>query len=115
MINRLDFWLFGNGHGMAAPYSSQGFYWLVDTLSGRGRMYTWIGGLGAQLQSFEWLTPKPGTCRRIKGRDFRPFNARRNGLRVRVSWATSLPHDLDEQHAAIRSLKADLTSYSVLR
>lgn len=105
----LDFLLFGNGHGLAQPHFDGVFYWLVDKETGRGRFYKFSHGLGAQLESIEWLTPTPGTRRRIKGREFVAFNATRSGPRVRVSWAmTRAPHDLNEKNEAIRQLGRDL-------
>lgn len=105
----LDFWLFGNGHGLAQPHLDGVYYWLVDRETGKGRFYTQSGWFGAQLQSIEWLTPRPGTRRKLKGREFVVFSAERSGPRVRVSWAmTRMPKDIDEANAAIRSLKADL-------
>jgi hypothetical protein len=47
----LDFLLFGNGHGLAAPYFPERFIWIG------GRFYTWIGGHGAQMVSREWRAP----------------------------------------------------------
>jgi len=81
MMFWLDWKLFGNGWGMASPFCDDVFYWL------RGHWYQWIGGFGAQLQSIEWLTPKPGTTRTLLGQEFRVFSANRRGPRVRVSWA----------------------------
>lgn len=104
MIRPLDFWLFGNGYGCGAPLCDQVFYWLS------GGFYTWIGGHGAQLQSFQWRHPRPGEVRRICGVDFRPFNSNRTGPRVRVSWAASLPCPLNEANDWLRQFKAHLSS-----
>lgn len=116
----LDHKIFGNGHGLASPYFDDRFYWLS------GRLYHWIGGLGAQLNSFEWRHPKPGEERTICGRKFRPFNSRRQFLwlfrgkvyaiptpisRVSVSWAYNLPNDLDAANAELRELKSKLGDY----
>lgn len=107
----MTFWLdnqiFGNGHGMKSPYWDNRFYWLS------GRLYTWIGGLGAQLQSTQWLHPKPGETRRLAGRDYKPFNSVRSGLRVRVSWATKLPDDLKEVQAVLSSIERELGTGSI--
>jgi len=105
----LDFWLFGNGHGLAQPHWDGVYYWLVDRDSRVGRFYTFSGWFGSQLQSIEWLTPRPGTRRTLKGREFVVFSAVRAGPRVRVSWAmTRMPKDLNEANAAIRQFGADL-------
>lgn len=109
----LDWMLFGNGYGMKSPYCDDIFYWLHDYTDSntrqRGCFYQWIGGFGAQLTSREWRMPKPGTRRRIAGRNFVVFQASRRLLRVEVSWAmVDLPKDIDEANAAIRSLKGDL-------
>lgn len=112
MTLTLDQWIFGNGHGLKSPYFDDIYLWLVDTKpaersGSNGRRYTWIGGIGAQLRSFEWRVPKPGTRRILAGREFVVFNATRRGLRVDVSWAlVGLPRSLDEANAAIRELSA---------
>src|SRR3546814_6094408 len=59
MILPLDHLIFGNGHGMKSPYFDNRFYWLS------GELYTWIGGLGAQLRSIQWRHPKPGEVRHL--------------------------------------------------
>ena len=100
----LAFKLFGNGWGLAAPGHDETFYWLS------GEFYRFLYGFGAQLKSFEWFMPKPGTRRTIAGRDFVVFLASRRWLLVDVSWAMpSVPaHDLDGAHTIIRALKHDL-------
>lgn len=122
--------LFGNGHGMAQPFFDGRFFWLVDTTHGRkhaskGRLYTFGHGLGAQLSSFEWRSPKPGERRRLAGVEFRVFNVSRGWVRDpfgwgfclfplmwRVSWAMCrMPADLDAQNECIRSLEKRLGRY----
>lgn len=98
----LDHKLFGNGHGLRSPHCDNRFYWLD------GRLYTWIGGLGAQLQSIQWRHPLPGEQRVLCGLVFRPFHSVRTGPRIRVSWTTHLPHDLNEANAFLRRLEAAL-------
>ncbi len=104
MIRPLDFWLFGNGYGLGAPHCDQAFYWLS------GRFYTWLGGHGAQLQSFQWRHPLPGEVRDICGVKFRPFHSARTGPRVCVSWATSLPRDLNDANDWLRQFKQHLST-----
>lgn len=92
----LDFLLFGSGHGLAAPFFSQPFYWLIDThrdcgASRNGAFYTYNGGFGSQLTSFQWRHPRAQERRRLAGMDFQPFNSTRRWLRVRVSWARVEP------------------------
>lgn len=110
----LDHLIFGNGFGMKSPHFDDRFYWLVDTkkdrTSGKGALYTFIGGLGAQLTSRQWFHPRPGEERRLIGRRFRPSNSSRRWLRVEISWAMVLPSGIDEANAAIHALKADLDS-----
>lgn len=112
MTLTLDRWIFGNGWGLKSPYFDDVYFWLVDTKGAartarHGRRYTWIGGLGAQLRSFEWRAPKPGTRRMLAGKEFVVFNTSRRGLRVDVSWRlVDLPRPLDEANAAIRQLSA---------
>lgn len=109
----LDWKLFGNGYGMASPYFDDVFYYLVDTYrqergSQRGRFYRTFGGLGAQLQSYEWRMPRPGTRRRLFGREFIIFIARRRGPRVECSWAlVGGVKDFDE----VRELKSELQEW----
>lgn len=105
----LDFALFGRGCGLAQPDLDGVFYWLVDRWTKTGRFYTFSHGFGAQLQSIEWMTPKPGTRRFLKGREFVVFNVSRAGPRVRISWAMArMPSGIDEQNDAIRQLGKDL-------
>lgn len=108
----LDFLIFGHGYGLSQPYFDGRFYWLVDTSrgreAGRGALYTFLAGHGAQLTSRQWFHPKPGEQRTLIGRKFRPFNSSRRWLRVEVSWATPLPKDIDAANAAIYELRDDL-------
>lgn len=121
----LNFLIFGSGHGMGAPFFDQQFYWLVNTenagRSGKnGQFYTWIGGLGAQLQSIQFRRPLPGEIRTLAGKKFRSFNANRGYIRLfgfgiiplkwQVSWALceGLPENLDEAHKKIRELKEQI-------
>jgi hypothetical protein len=96
----LDFLIFGNGRGMKSPYSDDVFYWLS------GRLYTWIGGFGAQLRSFEWFAPKAGSRRRLVGREFVVFGVSRRWLRVDVSWAVYQHHPITIEE--LRELESSL-------
>lgn len=91
--------LFGSGHGLAAPSFPQAFYWCDD------RFYTWIGGFGAQLRSFEWSAPCAGTERTIFGKRFRVFNVSCKWPMVDVSWAVLEPLPTADD---IRKLKKEL-------
>ncbi len=106
----LDHLIFGDGFGLASPYFSGRFYWLVDTKAEKrtGDLYTFMHGFGAQLHSFQWRCPEPGEERRLIGRSFRPFNISRRWGRVNVSWCTSLPRDIDAANVALRQIEADL-------
>lgn len=105
----LDMLIFGNGCGLGAPYWDQRFYWLCDSLRQRATFYTWIGGYGAQLQSFAWRHPKAGTEIEICGERLRIFSSHRRWVRVSCSWAlVRLPHDVDEQRAAIEKFQKRL-------
>lgn len=88
-IPAIDFRIFGNGHGFAAPYFDQPFYWLS------GEFYTFNAWLGAQLHSVQWRHPRAGEERNICGVPFRPFSSHRKRGRVYVSWATKLPEDIN--------------------
>ena len=97
----LDWKLFGNGRGMASPFCDDVFYWLG------GRFYRWVGGFGAQLQSIEWRTPKPGTRRYLIGEEFVVFSAARRWIRVEVSWAlVKRPKEYAEVIALQKRLQA---------
>lgn len=109
----LDLLLFGNGHGLGAPYFDQRFYWLTDgnTLMGsgrslRGRLYTFMPGHGAQLYSFEWRHPLAGERRKLAGREYRPLHSSRKGPRVMVAWSTKLPDGIDVAIAELRQIEA---------
>ena len=105
----LDMMIFGSGLGLGAPYWDQRFYWLCDGLTQKSRFYTWIGGYGAQLQSFAWRHPRAGTEIEVAGERLRIFSSHRRWLRVRCSWAlVRLPHDLDEQRSAIERFRSKL-------
>lgn len=114
MILWLDHLIFGNGRGLASPFFDKRFFWLVDTLrkdrSGRnGELYSWIGGLGAQLRSIQWTHPLPGERRRLAEREFVVFDSHRHGARVEVSWAlVRLPDGINAANAAIRELEKEL-------
>jgi hypothetical protein len=109
VIAWLDMLLFGSGNGLGAPYWDQRFYWLCDGLTQKSRFYTWIGGYGAQLQSFAWTHPKAGTEIEIAGEKLRIFSSHRSWIRVRCSWAlTRLPADVDDSQAAIKRFESRL-------
>lgn len=103
---RIDFWIFGNGRGFGAPLLDTVFYWLVDRSNsrGRGRFYTWIGGFGAQLTSYEWRCPRPGVQRVLNGRKYQVFSAYRRWCKWDVSWAAEGVTTIEE----IRVLRAEL-------
>lgn len=111
MILALDHLLFGNGWGLASPLNDATYHWLVDTSAGNrdgrnGRLYSFTGGLGAQLRSIEWFAPPAGTRRILAGREFKVFQTSRRGLRVDVAWAmTPMPPGLDAMHAEIAKLR----------
>lgn len=91
-MTKLDWLLFGNGHGMASPYFDDTFYWLKDMSRGdrkkaKGRFYRLGGGFGAQLYSVEWTKPEIGAERLLAGMTFRVFHATRVGPRVDVAWS----------------------------
>jgi hypothetical protein len=110
----LDFKIFGDGNGLKSPYFDDTFHWMVDTSRGRaggkGTLYNWIGGHGAQFRSREWRMPRPGTRRRLRGRDYVVFGAERRWLvRVEVWWALArLPSDLEEANILLRQIKREL-------
>lgn len=112
----LDFWIFGNGWGLAQPHCDGRFYWLNDTTAHHKRtatFYTTIGGFGAQLRSFQWTHPRAGERRRLCGHDFVVFQSHRRWMRVEVSWAmTRMPDDIDGKNAAIRELEKDLDTFT---
>lgn len=112
----VDFWIFGNGWGLAQPYFDGRFYWLNDTTPGRKRratFYTFSHGLGAQLRSFQWTHPRAGERRTLCGREFVVFHSHRRGLRVEVAWAmVRLPENLDAANEAIREFGKTLATFT---
>lgn len=111
----LDHLIFGNGRGICSPYFDNTFYWLVDTSggrgAGRGRLYTYFGGFGAQMRSMEWRAPKAGTCRQLAGVTFTVFSVTRRGPRVDVAWAMRLPDDIDLANAKLRDFRERLSGH----
>lgn len=104
----LDHLIFGNGRGLATPYSDGVFYWLD------GDLYTFHPGYGAQLRSFQWTHPRAGEVRRLCGRDFRPFHSVRRWGRVEVAWRwIDLPAGLEAANAALADLRRDLGDWSL--
>jgi hypothetical protein len=78
---------FGNGFGLSAPYFGGTYFWLRDMKTKRCAWYTWLGGFGAQLHSYELRAPKAGTERLIKGRLYVPFREpQRRFLTVEIAW-----------------------------
>lgn len=103
----LDHKIFGNGYGFASPYFDNRFYWL------NGELYTFSGGLGAQLKSVQWTHPKAGERRNICGQTFRPFHSHRRWGRVMVSWAwIEMPSSIDDAQTALRQLEMHLGGVS---
>ncbi|OYU91941.1 MAG: hypothetical protein CFE29_03590 [Bradyrhizobiaceae bacterium PARB1] len=125
MIMWLDHKVFGNGHGLASPYFDDKFYWLS------GQLYTWMGGLGAQLHSFQWRHPLASERRKLFGYEFQVFHSRRQFLwlwrdrwfaiptpicRVSVAWArTDLPRDLNEANAELRHMATQVGNSMPIR
>ena len=96
----LDMLSFGDGHGMAAPYAEQNFYWMS------GRMYRASPGLGAQLYSTQWTHPKAGERCWLRGYEFVVFRSSRSPrfpFRVEVAWSL-----IDKPGVTIAGLLADL-------
>ena len=106
----LIFLIFGNGWGLAMPHFDGALLWLRDKKTdGPGFWYHWIGGLGAQIESFELRRPPAGERRILNGREYTVFSTIRHGPVCRVSWALSsgLPKNLEEAHALIRQIKKE--------
>ena len=104
-MNFLDYLIFGNGRGLSAPCSDQRFYWLVDAVTKRGRLYNWSGWFGAQLASFQWTRPLAGETRILCGRTFTALHSQRSWVRVRVAWSAHLSDDIDKANADLRLLQ----------
>jgi len=106
---KLDFMLFGNGHGMAVPWRDSAFYWLVDVRTKQGAFYHWSGWFGAQLASYQWRRPKAGEERMLLGRYFVISHAERRWGRVACSWCLCrLSSETDEASRQLRELQNDL-------
>lgn len=109
MLLPLDFWIFGNGKGFAAPYWNQTFHWL------NGELYTFQPGLGAQLHSVQWTHPKAGERRRICDVEFRPLHSHRRWGRVKIAWeACSLPTDLNQANNWLDQFANHISRYPAL-
>lgn len=105
MIISLDHLIFGNGHGLKAPFFDSKYFWLS------GELYVFSYGLGAQLTSFQWTHPKPGERRVLLGREFKPFQSHRRWGRVEISWSmTRRIQDINELHNVIRDLQTELNA-----
>lgn len=111
MILWLDHKIFGNGHGLGAPFWDQRYYWLTRDDHKRGELYTYSHGFGAQLHSIQWTHPKAGERRRLNGHEFKVFSSSRRWLRVMVSWSlVHLPRDIDGAHEMMRKLDTELAN-----
>lgn len=79
-----------------------------------GHRYRWSGWLGCQLESIEWRTLPAGTQRDLAltlGKQpitVTVHSTRREGLRVRTTWAVSSTGTLDEHNARICELRKQL-------
>jgi hypothetical protein len=100
----IDFRIFGNGYGFAAPYFDQPFYWLS------GDFYTFMHGFGAQLHSVQWTHPRAGERRNICGVEFRPLHSHRRWGRVMVAWSTKLPQGMDQANEWLGQFERHLRS-----
>ena len=80
-----------------------------------GVKYRWTGWFGCQLESFEWRRVPAGTRRTLDIGYLQPievkvFTTKRDGLRVRTTWAVSHSGTLDEQNARIVALRTALST-----
>ncbi len=97
MMLWLDFKIFGHGHGLGVPFWDEAFYWLADSDGKHGAFYTYGGGFGAQLTSFQWTHPRPQERRLLAGMEFSPFQSFRQWGRVRVTWAVNIGRPLQPE------------------
>ena len=84
---------------------------LIDKVFFRinGKLYSWTGWLGCQLESREWLRVPAGTERTLLGEDFRVWRSDRDGLKYRTTWSLiNLPENIDKANERIRGLKDKL-------
>lgn len=108
MILWLDHRIFGNGFGLGAPFWDQRYFWLTQNHL-RGELYTYMGGLGAQLHSIQWTHPKAGERRHLSGYEFKVVHSTRRWCRVMVAWGlTRLPEGIDAANEMIRQVERDL-------
>ena len=75
-----------------------------------GRRVRWSGWLGCQLESMEWRRVPAGTEWSFTlgyGKTFHMcvFTTRRNGLRIRTTWALPAHGTIDQHNARIRELQ----------
>lgn len=85
---------------------------VVFTLS--GHEYWWRGWLGYQLESLEWRTVPAGTVRKLFFGVGKPilevtvFSTRREGLKIRTTWAVSDRGTHNEHVARVCELRKAL-------
>lgn len=76
-----------------------------------GKEYRWSGWFGCQLESFEWKTLPAGTQRAFifgsgtQKIDMTIFTTKREGLKVRTTWAVSSSGTHAEHTARIYALQ----------
>lgn len=81
-----------------------------------GDTYQWSGWFGCQLESYEWLTLPAGTERTLDFGVGKPsieltvFSTKRDGLKVRTTWAVSDRGTHEEHTARIYELKHALAA-----
>ena len=81
-----------------------------------GVAYRWSGWFGCQLESYEWRTHPAGTRRRLDFGAGKPaieltvFSTKREGLKVRTTWAVSDRGTHEEHTARIYELKHALAA-----
>lgn len=72
-----------------------------------GVIYWWIGGFGAQLESYEMSKPISDK-RVINNREYKIFSCQKSWLMYRTSWSTSLPIDINQANKKLRTIKTEL-------
>ena len=76
-----------------------------------GRMYTWSGWFGCQLESREWLRVPAGTSRNILGETFLVFRSDREGIKYTTTWSlVGLPENIDKANERLHLLRSRLAA-----
>ena len=102
---------FGSGFGLSIPYHTGKMYWIRNDKHKKkpGAWYSWLGGFGAQLYSFEFFKPIAGTSRELFGHTFVIFSPpERRGFMYKITWNEDKNF---KDYSEIEALKKELEDW----